>query len=443
MFKSILLFAITLLSAQLLTAQQLKRSERKVFRYNEKGDSSLTETRLEEYAPDGTQTKLEIHFYNGASPQPQAEAQTSWQLYTFDASKKVGRFRQGKNERIIVNYLSYDNKKPVQQQCLAMHNSFTNAWPGEVFKCAHAAQNIKYFNEDDELSREDTFIYGPDKRLKEYVRYNYLGYTSKFSDQFSYTRKGLLKKWKTQNHWLTINIKGESVEKHSRRRLNKYSYNSKGNLKRLKGRYYDTWIDHKLRYDKTGAIRYKKEVTCRKSTKEENGKRKKYWDEQTEEFWYQEGRLLESKRTKNGKLEGRTINHYKDSLLVATEMYQHGNLLEKKEYNYESGVLSSTKNITFMAGGKAQTEVFKKFDKEKNVTFWQEKINDNQTKSEEYSYVFDVTKNVIERTIVNSKNLTFKSYFSYNEKNMCVREVTLYPNKAIKSHAAYTDVTFY
>ena len=96
-----------------------------------------------------------------------------------------------------------------------------------------------------------------------------------------------------------------------------------------------------------------------------------------------------------------------------------------------------------MAGGKAQTEVFKKFNKEKNVTFWQEKINDNQTKSEEYSYVFDVTKNVIERTIVNSKNLTFKSYFSYNEKNMCVREVTLYPNKAIKSHASYTDVTFY
>lgn len=201
----------------------------------------------------------------------------------------------------------------------------------------------RHYDAFGELTREDTLTYNADTLLIEQGSYNYMGSTSILFDEYEY-QDTLRKRWRMWSKWTTINGRSQIVERRSKRRDYRYWYNRDGKLVRVRGIDYSSKINRWLCYDKQGRLLGDRMVTSRKVTRHPKGpdgkpdktkKARKYPTTQTTCQRYDQGNLVLSVQTKDGRLLRRqTATYEEDRLLEKAHYRSDSTLTERQTYSY-------------------------------------------------------------------------------------------------------------
>lgn len=218
------------------------------------------------------------------------------------------------------------------------------------------------YDELGEIVKEDTLTYNTQEQPTQKCTYDYRGNTSLVCEEYDYNKQNEQCRWRTYSKWTTIDGRGEVVEKKSKRRDYKFRYNKNGDLKRAWGNYFKTKMCRKLKYAKNGILLEDKTVTKRtlkrlienkgSTEEEENTKKTKkryktYKQKEVHLIKYQNGKMIEDLKTRDGDEIERTTRSYQDTLIQSKERYVRGNLAESEVYEYGANqqVTKKTKKV--------------------------------------------------------------------------------------------------
>jgi hypothetical protein len=211
----------------------------------------------------------------------------------------------------------------------------------------------RHYDRFGELTKEDTLTYNDAQQLINNCQYNYTGSTSLLCDEYQY-KDTLRTRWLMFSKWNTINVKSEVVEKQTKRRDYRYRYNRRGQLKRIRAKDYSSKIRRYLCYDQQGRLEEDRLVVRRKVTRavrDEEGKKtdktKKFLQKTENIVRYEDGRIVEERRTLDGKETKREVFVYQDSLLEKTSTFLQEQLTEEVQYTYKEGRLAEKNSYKY------------------------------------------------------------------------------------------------
>lgn len=321
-----------------LEAQSIRKKTEISYRYINENDSVIQQEKIFEYDQSQRLIRKEERYYSGQT----GSVLNKQIVVNFDSSKMlltetVDNFNknQQETERTKIKFLVYssDDRK----------NKY---------------QSKQYYDNADDLMKEDTLIYDQNYNLLSRCEFDYRGSTSQYCDIYSYNKKNQLKSWKMFVYWTTVNASSKPVTKRAKRQDYRYFYNDKGLPVLSKGTRYSTRFKEKYTYDENGKLESFTQQKIRiikpskKSNKQStnatsNQKITKLIDLFVRK--YKNGLLIYEQQVNSNKETQRIeIEYIGDSLPIKHTVYSKGILNKQTDFVYDASnrlSLKTTQNF--------------------------------------------------------------------------------------------------
>ncbi|MCH2042500.1 MAG: hypothetical protein MK212_00040 [Saprospiraceae bacterium] len=262
-----------------------------------------------------------------------------------------------------------------------------------------------------EIIKEDTLTYDEEGKLVERCLYNYKGSTSLFCDKYFYNKKGKRVRWKTYNRWTTININSKVKQRNSKRRDYRYSYNSKGQHIKSKGKYYKTKYKQEKKYDKNGSLTFFQTTETRRSKSPQKMREttgKKYYqriNQITEKF--ENGNRVYYQEIKNSNEVNRTEKVYEGDLEKSYTMWYKGKTWEEVTYSYnDQGIRTGKELQRYTQKGKPHYQEKSVYDTKGQIMKTIRIANNKEISRLEYEY--NTVGDLLSKTMFVQNNVKFE-----------------------------------
>lgn len=411
---------LLLLCVGQLSAQQLRKDvlEMTMTEYNmsTKGDTFLVADQVRKYLPEG----LVAEEISSQYVRSEGGVVKSMERYfKYDPNTKIG----------ISGEQQYDNK---------YRNNVSNKVYYIHYNPNPALSKIQWeqiYDSNGEITKVDTLTYDAAGRIAERCAYSFRASTSLLCDAYKYNRKGQMKRWFMFSRWNTVTAKGEIKLKKSKRRDYKYSYNGRGKMVKVKGRYYDSYRLEKYKYDSKGLLLSKTEQVKTKTKDKET--KKTQWSTLLTTEAYMGGKLVKSVTTKNNVETIRQEVTYQDTLPLKRTLYKDKklNLLEERTYN-TNGRLSALKNVEFREEKPFVTKL-QTYNEHGDILLDETIIQDKTTSKTVYTYTYDETNSFITSSTVENKNSKFHIEYQRNSSKDVTLEIKRDANLRLVSYKQF------
>lgn len=406
MSLKIIVFAVLVLQGGVVAQNsKLKSIETYSYTFGVSGDSFLTEKQIRTFDPNGLRIGEEKYNY---TRQGNSVVLSSSQSFKYDPASKRG-------VSILENGVGvYQN--PAKSKILFLEYN-------ENLEKSKVLLDSKY-DSNGELTKEDTLAYDNEKRLISKCAYNYQGSTSKYCERYKYNRKGQVKRWLMHYYWYTINLKGDAVEKSTKRRDYHFCYNKQGLMTRTKGRYYGTCYLEKIRYDHEGKIAYKSSRSKTKGKKKNAaGKMVKNIDVVLKEDYYERGKLVKQEESRNGSKILLLEATLQDTLPLIRKNYINGKIYKVMEWKYfpDTSKPSHYSEVVYDSNGKL-LESRKDFDMRGNVVLENQILQGIESDLNRHDFRYSNTELLIEILHEDKRGNKSVSSFDYDAKGRKISE---------------------
>jgi hypothetical protein len=288
----------------------------------------------------------------------------------------------------------------------------------------------KRFNSDLELVGEDTFSYNAKGDLIQKMAYSYLGSTSLYVDRYVYDKNGGLKKWFQESRWLTMNIKGNHIEKTTLRKKMVYKNNDKG--QRLKGRGF-SWDDKVKEYHEyhpNGILRRsvtKTLLSCKR--KREAKKKKSTLSDVIEVFTYNTaGKELSHQVYRGDSLYTSDIKEYQNDTTITRELKYAGKLLQSEVVkNYHPNNKLKTNNYRYFIGFAVVDDFITEFDEQGNMVSEKKYYRGKSISNVTFQIEYNSKKQILKKIEQVRNNETKTNVYKYN-RNGQIESESVYLN---------------
>lgn len=306
----------------------------------------------------------------------------------------------------IITYIP--NQEPSSQKLVTQYLDY------QIKEENSKRKGRQYYDELGELAREDTLTYNTNKDLIQLCTYDYRGNTSLFCDYYTYNKKGLKSKWVTLSKWNTINMKGQVVERHDKRRNYQFRYNKNGQLVQVSGFYYNTRFLQKLTYDENGKIKSNTTLIKRKVRSSNSKTPKKFKiDHEEQILLYENGQLVSDTKLFNKIQTNRTEIEYQDTLVKTLKIKEKNILIDSTGYEYlNSNLLSKKTQTKYTSNGKPRYNLITYYN-EKGKAIKEEQIMGNKTLSVLEIQYDDWGNPILQSLTMNNSPVSEKTMYLY------------------------------
>jgi hypothetical protein len=398
-----------------INAQSIKKKIEKSYRFISETDSILISDKMYEFDKEQRLIKKQEFFFN-----PQNAGSVSKEinsvyntedsileeyLYTY---KKSGL----ESERYKTKYLIYsaDEKK----------NKY-------IWK--------QYFDNTEELMKEDTLTYDSNGNLICKCDYDYRGGTSQSCDFYKFNKKKQLKSWKMYAYWTTVGRNSKAVVKKEKKQDYRYQYNKDGLPTKSYGKRYSSKFNETYTYDKSNQL-----IEFRQIKSKRNKLSKKSW--------------LEKKKTipKDSVLrrvivsKDILIRKFENEHLILEQMFSNGTELSKTENCYLKDNLIA--QVVYQKGLKIKEvrldyDINNRLEKKESLQY----INNNliSTVQSFYDYWKNIKELLVEEIQIQKDQITRKTVYEYDEKGNVIYQASFIKTKNnpnFKNDVIYTTLEY-
>ena len=293
----------------------------------------------------------------------------------------------------------------------------------------------QYYDNTEELMKEDTLTYDINGNLICKCDYDYRGSTSQTCDFYKFNKKNQLRSWKMYAYWTTVGRNSKAIVKKEKKQDYRYQYNREALPVKSYGKRYSTRFHETYKYGKDNQLVEFKQIKSKR-----NKLSKKVWSEKKKTIpkdstlrrvivsndilirKFENANLIFEQIITNGAEVSRTENCYLKNNLISQVVYQKGLKIKEVRFDYD---------------------INNRLQKKESLQY----INNNliSTVQSFYDYWKNIKELVVEEIQIQKDQITRKTVYEYDENGNVVYQANFIKTKTnlnFKNEVIYTTLEY-